>query len=178
MKSFKTLFLLGLFLTFTLAITGCEETPITPAGNNIPNPPATEDAPDFSLTSVSGTTVSLADFSDKPLVIFFFGSSCTLCKGSAPSIESGIAAKFDSKDVGIIGIDTWDGNLSAVNSFKNTTGVTFDLLLNGSTVENAYNITYDRLLVVDKNGKIAFKGKSSASNDVNDVVKLLEDLLM
>ena len=134
-------------------------------------------APDFTLMSVSGGDVSLTDFSGKPLVIFFFGSTCPLCIASGPSVESGIHQAYSSEDIAIIGIDTWNGNHTAVNNFSNTTGVSFDLLLNGSQVEDDYEITYDRLVVVDAGGNVVFKGTTRASSDVDDVVSVLNGLL-
>ncbi|MFY0654567.1 MAG: TlpA family protein disulfide reductase [Cyclobacteriaceae bacterium] len=134
-------------------------------------------APDFNLTSVNGGEVSLSNFSGKPLVIFFFGSTCSLCIASAPSVESKIHSAFASDKMKIIGIDTWDGNKAAVTNFKTNTGVTFDLLLEGSKIQSSYNTTYDRLVVIDKNGNIAYKGTSSASSSVDDVATLLKDLI-
>ena len=136
-----------------------------------------EAAPDFNLSSVNGGAASLENYEGKPLVIFFFGSTCPLCIGSAPSVESEINQMYSADDMTIIGIDTWDGNISAVMNFRNTTGVTFDLLLNGSSVESSYGITYDRLLVVDAKGIIAFKGNSSASNTVDEVMAVLDGLI-
>lgn len=135
------------------------------------------DAPSFSLTSVDGGLVSLSDFSGKPLVIFFFGSSCPNCIAGAPSVESKIHQVFSSDKMAIVGIDTWDGNESTVKNFRNTTDVTFDLLLNGSSIETKYNTTYDRLFVVDGEGKVAFKGNSSAAGTINEVVTVLEGLI-
>ena len=106
---------------------------------------AVGNAPAFTLESVGGNNVSLSDLTgSKPVVIFFFGNSCPLCKASAPSVESKINAAFKSQ-INMIGIDTWDGNKSSVQNFASSTGVTFDLLLKGSSVQSNYNTTYDRL---------------------------------
>lgn len=140
-------------------------------------PPATENAPDFELNSVDGATVSLSDFKGKPLVIFFFGDTCPLCIASGPKIESKINDRFSENEIAIIGIDTWDGNAASVKSFRASTGVTFDLLLKGSSVLSDYGTTYDRLYVIDAQGNIAFKGKSSASQDIENVVTTIEGLL-
>ncbi len=143
-----------------------------------PDPdPTAEAAPGFELNSVDGGTVSLSDFEGKPLVIFFFGSTCPLCIASGPTVESEVNGSFTSDEIAIIGIDTWDGNAAAVENFKSSTGITFDLLLQGSTVQNAYGTTYDRLFVVDSDGNIAFKGTSTASQDADDVVAIVRSLL-
>lgn len=135
-------------------------------------------APDFSLEALDGSTVSLSDFENKVLVMFFFGNSCPSCKAAAPKVQTDIADAFASNaNVAIIGLDQWNGNSNSVQGFKNTTGVNFPLLLNASSVASAYNTTYDRLIVVDQEGLIKFKGTQGASNDISAVVNKVKDLL-
>ena len=172
----KSKFFGGELSTFLVVIivamaVGCSDA--DPAPVDIPDGSS---APGFTLINDAGDPVSLTDFSEKPLVIFFFGSTCPLCISSAPSIESKINQAFSSEEMAIIGIDTWDGNQASVVSFKDRTGVTFDLLLNGSMVGSDYRTTYDRLIVVDGEGKIAFKGSTSASNDISKVVNVITEL--
>ena len=134
-------------------------------------------APDFTLTSVDGGEVTLADFSGKPLVIFFFGNGCPLCISSSPKIQSKITNAFSSNDMAIIGIDTWDGNQSSVMNFRNNSGLSFDLLLEGSTVAADYSTTYDRLIVINGKGEIVFQGTSAAGKDVDKVATILTNLI-
>ena len=77
----------------------------------------------------------------------------------------------------MIGIDVWDGNQESVVNFRNRTGVTFDLLLQGSSVGSAYATTYDRLFVLNAKGEFVHKGSTAAGNDVPKVVSVLNDLL-
>ena len=135
-------------------------------------------APSFELTALNGTTVESADFEDKVVVLFFLGSSCSLCKAAAPSVESELFAAYSGNaDFALLGLDTWDGNNSALQSFKNTTDVTFPLLLMASGVAKDYETTYDRLVVIDKNGNIAHKGTRATTNDITTVKGLVKDLL-
>ncbi|MCG8581295.1 MAG: TlpA family protein disulfide reductase [Bacteroidales bacterium] len=135
-------------------------------------------APDFSLTSLSGTTVSLQDFNDKVLVMFFLGNSCPSCKAAAPNIQTQIADEYASNSsVAVIGLDQWDGNEASVQGFKNTTGVSFPLLLKASKVASDYSTTYDRLIVVNKEGKIVFKGTQGASKDIKAAIAIIDDNL-
>lgn len=136
-----------------------------------------EAAPGFTLTSLNGSQVSLSDFAGKPLVIFFFGNSCPLCIGAGPKIQSDIREAFSTGDVAMIGIDVWDGNSASVQNFKDQTGVTFDLLLEGSETAAKYSTTYDRLFVLNKKGEFVHKGTTGASSDVEDVVMVIQELL-
>ncbi|MGL1889549.1 MAG: TlpA family protein disulfide reductase [Reichenbachiella sp.] len=151
------------------------------AGDDTPDDGGSEtnagDAPDFILTSVNGGEVSLSDFIGKPIVIFFFGSTCPLCVSSAPNVESKIKQAFTSDEIAIIGIDTWNGNTAAVENFKSSTGITFDLLLDGSGVQADYSTTYDRLFLIDSLGDIAHKGGRAAGTDAQTVADLITAML-
>lgn len=140
--------------------------------DNLPN------APDFALADLSGNIVQLADFEDRVLVLFFLGHNCPYCKGVADDIESQLRQEYiDNDSFAIIGLDTWNGSKSAVEAFQSSTGVTFPLLLKASEVANSYETTYDRLVVVNPNGKIAFKGNNASATDLSTVVDLVKTLL-
>lgn len=172
----NTILLLAASL-FVLFSACSSEDDVTP---DVPGTPGSTNskAPEFSLTSLDGGTVKLSDFKDKVVVLFFFGNSCPSCRAIAPSVESKLNTAFSSNsDYVILGLDQWDGNNAAVESFKNTTKVTFPLLLNASAVAGSFNTTYDRLIVIDKAGIVVFKGTQIASNDINKAVAKVEELL-
>ncbi len=136
------------------------------------------DAPDFNLKDLNGNDVKKSDFDGKVLVMFFFGNSCPSCRAAGPSIQSKIATAFGTNaEFTIIGLDQWDGNQASVQSFKSNSGVNFPLLLKAATTASAYGSTYDRLVVVDKEGKIRFNGTRNASKDVDDVATVVTSLL-
>ncbi len=124
-------------------------------------------APAFSLKSLDGANVSLSNFNNKVVVLFFFGNNCPSCKAAAPGVESMLVEPFKSStDYMLLGLDQWDGNTAAVQAFKAATKVTFPLLLNASGVASDYKTTFDRIVVIDKAGKIVFSGKQSAASDI------------
>lgn len=138
----------------------------------------TSTAPDFSLTSLDSKTVKLSDYSNKVVVLFFFGNECPSCKAAAPGINSSLYTPYASRaDYQIIGLDVWDGNAAKVQGFKNTTSVGFPLLLTASSVATSYKTTYDRLVVIDKTGKIVFNGAQGASSDVSAAKAKVDELL-
>jgi peroxiredoxin len=141
-------------------------------------PGSMQSAPGFTLTSLDGNQVKLSDFSNKVVVLFFFGNNCPSCKAAGPDIESNLLTPFKSRtDYQILGLDQWNGNSSTVEAFKTTTGVTFPLLLNAATVAADYKTTYDRLVVIDKSGKTVFTGSQNAANDIATVKQKVESLL-
>jgi len=142
---------LTLLFALTFVISSCDKE------EEMKAPLLEGEAPDFSLSSLDGKQVKLADYSNKVVVLFFFGNNCPSCKAASPNVESMLVAPFAGRsDYQILGLDQWNGNSSAVQAFKTITGVSFPLLLNASAVASAYKTTYDRLVVIDKSGTIVF----------------------
>jgi peroxiredoxin len=143
-----------------------------------PTSGTTTTAPDFSLTSLDNKTVKLSDYSNKVVVLFFFGNECTSCKAAAPKVNSDLFTAYSSRtDYQILGLDQWNGNTAKVQGFKNTTSVGFPLLLNASVIVTSYKSTYDRLVVIDKSGKIVFNGTQGASSDISAAKAKVDELL-
>lgn len=171
--------LITLFILTCLSLASCSgddseanETPNTPPISNGVK------APDFNLNSSDGKQVKLSDYNGKVVVLFFFGNTCPSCKAAAPSIESKLTTPYASNtNYQIIGLDQWDGNLAAVQSFRSTTGVSFPLLLTASSVAANYKTTYDRLVVINKKGEIAFTGTKGAASDADAAKAIVDQLL-
>ena len=174
-----------LYLTIVLLAAGCgsDDTPDLPNNEDLidnmedkeEGTDSAESAPSFSLNDANGNTVALNDFKDKVLVMFFFGNSCPPCKAAAPQIQTKIADVYGSNsNFAIIGLDQWNGNAASVNSFQSVTGVNFPLLLNASATASDYQTTYDRMVVLDKSGKIRFRGTQNAANSITAVVETVE----
>lgn len=172
------------FVLFILSSCGSSED-ITPSNNNNNNNgqqntgnATGEQVVNFELSMLGGGTFKMSEQLDKVVVLFFFGNSCPSCRAVGPEIEKQLNIGFSSNsDYVIIGLDQWDGTNSSVESFKNLTGISFPLLLNASKVASSFETTYDRLVVVDKKGKIAHKGTRGATNDISAVVSIVSDLL-
>ncbi len=135
-------------------------------------------APEFSLTSLSNTTVKLSDSKNKVVVLFFFGNGCPSCKAVGSTVNAQLNTPYASRsDFQMYGIDSWDGNAASVQSFQTITAVSFPLLLMGSSVTTSYKTTYDRIVVIDKTGKIMFLGTQGASSDIAAAKAKIDQLL-
>lgn len=136
------------------------------------------EAPDFALKTWEGDNLNFESYKDQTLVIFFFGNTCPPCIGVGPDVEEKLNKDLRGKeDYSIIGIDQWDGNDSSVEGFKKNTGVEFPLGVMGSGVAKDYGTTYDRLVVIGKDGQIKYRGNSVVSNNLDEVVTLVKTLL-
>ncbi len=135
-------------------------------------------APDFTLEQLSGGNFKLSEQSGKVVLIFWMGWNCSLCRAAAPSVKEDLVDVFQSNDDFVaIAVDTWDGNSSGVSSFQSQTGLNVNYLLNGSSVANNYNTTYDRLAVVDKSGVLVHKGTTAASSDLTKTKDAITEAL-
>jgi peroxiredoxin len=171
-----------LFLVIAMSLLSCSEStdPIVGGPDITPDEPMVEGekAPAFQLETYNGGKLSLADYKDKTLVIFFFGNTCPPCQAVAPKIESDLNKAFGSNNkFAMVGIDQWDGNAASVEGFKDRTGVTFPLGIKGSGVARDFGTTYDRLVVVNPAGNIEYRGTSIAANNLDEVVNIVKTLL-
>lgn len=140
-----------------------------------------EEAPDFTLTSLQNTQITLSDLEGKVVYIFFFGSNCPHCRSNGPVTENEIHQMFKDHDNFIaLGIDTWNTSGAEVINFKNATGITYSLLLDGrnSLVDYYGNSSaYDRSVVIAADGTIAYKGSGFVNTDFEDVNTAIENSL-
>ena len=143
-------------------------------GQEVGNP-----APDFELTSVSDNQFKLSDQQGKLVVIFILGYDCPFCISFAPTSESDLHQKYNSRnDFVMVGIDSWNGSKSGVQSFQSKTGVTYPLLMDGSDMAKSYETTYDRLLVIDKEGILRHSNSNTvAKNDLENVLSVVEQYI-
>lgn len=151
-------------------------TPPVNSGN--PTSGTIDNSVNFTLSSDINTKISLADYKDKVVVLFFFGNGCSSCKATSPSIQSNFVANYEGKNVQVLGLDTWDGNLASVQSFKKLSNLTFPLLLEASGVAKSFETSYDRLVIVDKKGIVRFKGTQLAGNDITNAKKVIDEYLI
>ncbi len=136
-------------------------------------------APEFILKNTLGDDVKLSSLEGKVVFIYLFGSTCPICIGSGNKTQKDVQGVYGHRDdFQALGLDTWDGTLSEVLSFGSQTELTYELLLNASSVQTNYNTTYDRVMVVGADGSLRHKGTGSVSSSLNDAITVIDELLM
>jgi peroxiredoxin len=140
-----------------------------------------DQAPDFSFQDTNGQTFTLSDHRGKVVFMFLFGNTCPSCLGFGKQTETKVNQVYgDNENFVAVGLDLWNSSSSvtSVRSFGESTEITYPLLIQAGSVADLYSTTYDRLIVVDQDGIIRFKGKSLARNDLDDAIDVIDQYLM
>ncbi len=112
-------------------------------------------APDFHLQDYNGKTVSLADFSGKPLVINSWAAWCPFCKQELSDFT--IMQKEFGDKVTIIAIDRSE-SLGTVKKYTDQQGISDDLIFlldpSDSFYQSIGGFSMPETIFIDKNGNI------------------------
>jgi peroxiredoxin len=139
-----------------------------------------DQAPDFSYQNLMGDTVTLSDFKGKVVFLFLFGNGCPSCKSIGNDTETKVEDVYGSRDdFQALGLDMWNStsNVANVTAFQSFTKISYPLLLKAGDMEQKYSTSYDRLIVIDQEGKIRHKGGTVVSSDLDNAITMIEALL-
>ncbi|MCK4723351.1 MAG: TlpA family protein disulfide reductase [Dehalococcoidia bacterium] len=96
-------------------------------------------APDFTLQTIYGESVTLSAFRGKPIMLTFWAIQCPACKVQAPYIQA-FHDEWSSERVALLTIDVGDSPAS-VQDFVTQQGYTYPVLLDPQgRVAQAYGI--------------------------------------
>ena len=176
---FKFIILIPIFVLTLFLFISCEkDRDINTPGQTNPDNSEPIKAADFILKTLDGDSIRLSSLEGKVVVLFFYGNLCSSCRVAAVDIENELIQPYSYRsDFVLLGLDLSNGNSSELESFKSFTGATFPLLFNASSLVSTYETTVDRLIVVDKQGYIQFRGEQAAINDL-EVVKTKVEMLL
>ena len=138
-------------------------------------------APDFTYKDLNGDNISLSQFEGRVVFIFVFGNQCPFCQESGEDTETKINEVYGSRDdFQALGVDTWDwsSSVATVQAFKDYTKITYPLLLMAGSFETLYSTTYDKAVVIGKDGKIKHKTPfgTHIGDDLDKVAQVIDQL--
>lgn len=113
-------------------------------------------APNWSLPSLTGDTVRLADLRGKVVLVDFFYKSCAPCCAAMPFLQQ-LHEKYKDQGFVMIGIDPYDDPMKdEMADFLAKRGVTYTVLFSDRELSEAYHVNlYPTLFFIDREGKIA-----------------------
>lgn len=140
-------------------------------------------APDFSLPSVDGSTVSNADFSGKPLLVIFMCNHCPFVVHLRSALAE-FADEYQSRGLAVVGISSNDveaypqDNFDKMKEEARAAGYQFPYLLDeDQSIAKAYKAacTPDFFLF-DADHSLCYRGQFDSSRPGNDIEITGEDL--
>jgi peroxiredoxin len=137
-------------------------------------------APDFSLETLEGTSVSLKDYRGRPVLINFWASWCPPCRSEMPAMEK-MYREFKNTRFEILAVNvTNQDRLADVESFVDQHQLSFPIPLDRTgQISELYRInSLPTSFFVDKNGviqKVIIGGPMREALIYRQVENLLED---
>ena len=112
-------------------------------------------APEWTLPTLAGDTVRLADLRGKIVLLDFFYKHCAPCCAALPFLQN-LHEKYKDRGVVLLGIDPIDDPVKdEMADFLAKRSVTYTVLFSDRELSNTYHIVaYPTLFFIDRNGNI------------------------
>ncbi|MDB5076750.1 MAG: thiol-disulfide isomerase-like thioredoxin [Chloroflexi bacterium] len=112
-------------------------------------------APEFSLRSVNGASVSLASLRGHPILVNFWGTTCLPCRREVPLLQQAYE-KYRAQGLIVIGLDSQLEDAQSVSAFGSERNVTYPMLLDpNGAVAPTYGVNaLPHSFLIDRNGVV------------------------
>jgi thiol-disulfide isomerase/thioredoxin len=125
-------------------------------------------APAFTLTSLDGKKVSLADLKGKPVLINFWATWCGPCQLEMPWFDE-FQKKYQDKGLVVLGIDQDDEDMpkSTLTAAVKKIGVSYQILLPSKTIAKDYQLGdyLPETFIVNRDGVVVEHAMGAPSKD-------------
>lgn len=129
-------------------------------------------APDFTLQTLDGRTVSLADLRGRPVVVNFWASWCPPCRAEMPLLQAAYE-KYQDQGIELLAVNL-DESPVAIRTFTEPLGLTFPILLDqGARVTAQYKIIpLPTTFFIGRDGVVRFRQLGELKEGQVDVLFL------
>jgi peroxiredoxin len=145
------LLVLGIGWTAASRVTGEQ---VAARSERSPSPQAGFAAPDFTLETLDGKTVSLSDLRGQAVLINFWATWCPPCRAEMPAIQQ-VYEQYRDQGFTVLAVDLQEGD-AQVAAFVEELGLTFPILMDREgTVAGRYQVkALPSTFFVDREGVI------------------------
>jgi len=155
--------MLVLMTVSALALGGCKGKETEPQPEPTPQSQGSRKAPEFTLKSFDGKTISLSDYKGKIVVLEWFNYECpyVLRHYGQPSTMVELASKYQDKNVVWLAINSTSHATEEANKeFARQHGLPYPILDDrAGVVGQAYGAkTTPHMYIIDTEGNIAYQG--------------------
>ena len=115
-------------------------------------------APEFQLQQLNGQTISLADLRGHPVVLIFWTSWCSICKGEAPEFNR-LARRHRASGINLLGINIQESEKRIRSGIK-AFGIRYPVARDAdASVARRYQVmATPTVIFIDAQGTIRYRG--------------------
>ncbi|MDR1681418.1 MAG: TlpA family protein disulfide reductase [Prevotellaceae bacterium] len=142
---------------------------------------AGDEAPNFTIRYLDGTTAELTDLRGKVVMLQFTASWCGVCRKEMPYIERDIWQQYkDRPDFALIGID-YKESADITRQFAEAIPVTYPLTLDesGDAFHRyaAKDAGVTRNVIIDRHGRIVFLTRLYDEEEFAEMLRVIDAMV-
>jgi peroxiredoxin len=112
-------------------------------------------APAFSLTGANGTSIKLADYRGRVVLLDFWATYCGGCKVEIPWYKE-FADKYKRNGLAVIGVSLDEDGWKVLKPFLAKNPINYPIVLGGENLIKQYGVeSMPTTLLIDRDGTIA-----------------------
>ncbi len=144
-------------------------------GKHVKNTATGPLAPDWTLKSMDGRDVRLADLRGHVVLLDFWATWCGPCRMAMPGVQR-LHNKFAGKPVSVFGVNCMErGGTERAVQFIKDKGYTYPQLLDNGFVANAYGVRgIPTFVVIGPDGRIVYSGSGYSQQQEEKIESMIE----
>jgi peroxiredoxin len=134
-------------------------------------------APDFTLPSVDGKTITLSQLRGKVVLLDFWATWCAPCRSAIPHLN-GLYKVYQTRGLEIIGVSLDTGSRERVRRFATSMGIQYPIIIADDEVLKNYGISpIPTTYLIDREGYVSSKWVGFSQSLMNKISAETERLL-